>query len=182
MNAAEQVATYPIAAVPTGRRLAMVRPPAPTGAAGPRALMAAGVLLVASAALGLVGMTSFPNADPAGARPPAPAGVSSAVEIGGPADVSVQSATYEPGQRSDWHVHTGMHAVMVLSGTLTIYDGNCRATRYGPGDSYVGGQDLHLAVNEDAVPAQLAVTYLFPKGVSHTQFHAVSPAPACTPG
>ena len=95
----------------------------------------------------------------------------------GPADVAVQMATYEPDQSSGWHAHTGMHAVMVLSGTLTFYDGECRRQTYGPGASYVGGQDVHLAKNETAAAVQMAVTYMFPPGVDHTRFSVPTPAP-----
>ena len=97
--------------------------------------------------------------------------------VGGPADVTVQMATYEPDHSSGWHAHTGMHAVMVLSGTVTFYDGDCQRRTYGPGDTYVGGQDVHLARNETAAPVELAVTYMFPAGVDHTRFHVPSPAP-----
>ena len=65
----------------------------------------------------------------------------------------------------------------MLSGTLTVVDGECRRQTYGPGDSYVGGQDIHLALNESSAALDMAVTYLFPAGVSHTGFHVPAPAP-----
>jgi quercetin dioxygenase-like cupin family protein len=87
-------------------------------------------------------------------------------------------AHYDPGQSSGWHTHTGLHAVVVLAGTLTIFDGECRPHIYGPGDSYVGGGDPHLAVNRSSSPLEMAVTYMFPAGLSHTAFHVPAPAPA----
>ena len=50
----------------------------------------------------------------------------------------------------------------VLSGVLTVYDGQCGSQTFEPGRPYVGGQDLHLVRNETAVPVEMAVTYLSP--------------------
>lgn len=127
--------------------------------------MAAGLVLV-GAALALVHLR------------PVPAPASSAMTLGGPADVTVQTATYEPGHSSGWHAHTGMHAVMVLSGAVTFYDSGCQGRTYGAGETYVGGQDVHLARNDTMEPVAMAVTYLFPTGQPHTTFHVASPAPA----
>ncbi|MDP1804984.1 MAG: cupin domain-containing protein, partial [Acidimicrobiales bacterium] len=109
-------------------------------------------------------------------RAQAPSGIA----LGGPADVTMQSATYAPGQTSGWHSHTGMHAVMVLSGTVTFYDSQCQARSYGRGEIYVGGQDVHVVRNETVEPAEVAVTYLFPAGRSHTSFQVdARPAAGC---
>jgi quercetin dioxygenase-like cupin family protein len=133
--------------------------------------MAAGLALVGAA---LLVVHSLSGGEAARAQGPY------AITLGGPADVTVQSATYEPGQTSGWHSHTGMHAVMVLSGTVTFYDSQCRARSYGPGEIYVGGQDVHVVRNETDEPAELAVTYLFPAGQSHTTFHVdARPAAGC---
>lgn len=158
---------------------ARTRPPHSAGKNRPFLLMVGGLVVIAVSSLALVREASrAPGQAPAGTRPPVAAVASSGVTLGGPADVTIQMATYEPGQSSGWHTHTGMHAVMVMSGTLTFYDGECHARTYGPGDTYVGGQDLHLARNETATPVEIAVTYMFPTGVNHTQFHVPSPAPA----
>jgi quercetin dioxygenase-like cupin family protein len=76
--------------------------------------------------------------------------------------VTVVRQVYEPGQASGWHAHSGIHAVAVLSGALTVFDGRCQAYHYGPGEPYVGGQELHQAVNLGPVPAELVVTYVRP--------------------
>jgi anti-sigma factor ChrR (cupin superfamily) len=75
-------------------------------------------------------------------------------------NVGVTSEDYLPGQSSGWHRHAGVHSVVVLSGTLTIYDQDCQRRDYGPGDSYIGGQQPHLARNEGAEPVALVVTYV----------------------
>ena len=144
-------------------------PPPTPNRMRPVLAMAAGLVLVV-AALAVVRLSPAPGG--------APAAASSAMTLGGPADVTVQTATYEPGQSSGWHAHTGMHAVMVLSGTVTFYDSGCQGRAYGPGETYVGGQDVHLARNDTMEPVGMAVTYLFPAGRAHTTFHVASPAPA----
>lgn len=153
----------------TPDRTAVEQPPVDSvrggrGWLGPVVAMVAGLGLIAVALIVV---------DQAPTKP-----ASSTMTIGGPADVAVQTATYAPGQTSGWHTHTGIHAVMVLSGTVTFYDGGCRGRAYGPGETYVGGQDVHTVTNETPEPANLAVTYLFPAGVSHTTFHVDTPAPA----
>jgi quercetin dioxygenase-like cupin family protein len=86
----------------------------------------------------------------------------------GPGDVAVVTQVYEPGQTSGWHTHAGLHAVAVLAGELTVYDGECRPQRVVAGEPYVGGRELHLARNETAERVDMVVTYL----------NAVGPAPA----
>src|SRR5262249_46631627 len=82
--------------------------------------------------------------------------------IGGPGDITVLRRSYGPGQSSGWHSHRGIHAVAVLSGAISVYDAQCTATVYGPGEPYIGGQQLHLVRNEGASAADLVVTYLNP--------------------
>lgn len=172
-----EVQETPMAAVvggsPYRRQLTSLRP----RHSRPLLLMVAG-LAVCSAATALAvtartGATSGRAA--AGSR--RAAAVTAGVDVGGPADIAAQIATYGPGQSSGWHSHTGLHAVVVLTGTLTIVDGDCTRHTYGPGESYIGGRDVHLAVNETAAPVQMTVTYMFPAGVSHTGFHVAATAP-----
>jgi quercetin dioxygenase-like cupin family protein len=145
----------------------------------PLLLMSAGVAVFSVAALVLVPrLTTVPGGDGTATRERGPAPASTGVTISGPSDVAAQTASYAPGQSSGWHSHTGLHAVVVLSGTLTIVDGECRRQTYGPGDSYVGGRDVHLALNETAAPLEMAVTYMFPAGVPHTGFHVPAAEPA----
>ena len=85
--------------------------------------------------------------------------------VAGPAaplpNVGTASETYEPGHTSGWHVHPGVHSVVVLSGTLTIYDERCVRTDYGPGETYLGGNAPHLARNEGTDDLDVAVTYIY---------------------
>jgi quercetin dioxygenase-like cupin family protein len=167
--------------------------PAPqrTGAARPRRrqlsrrsrwtpllLMAAGLSIMTVAATALIPDGASVSGE-AGAAPSPPVATpaSAGVAIGGPSDVAAQLATYAPGQSSEWHTHTGLHAVVVLTGTLTVVDGDCARRTFGPGESYVGGREIHLAINETASPLEMAVTYMFPAGVSHTTFHQPAAAP-----
>lgn len=138
----------------------------------PLLLMVAGVAVIAVAAMVLISSVASVSGD---TGEPAPA--FGGVALGGPGDVMAQMSSYAPGQSSGWHSHTGLHAVVVLSGTLTIVDGECRRQTYGPGDSYVGGRDVHVALNESHAVLDMTVTYLFPAGVSHTGFHIPVAAP-----
>ena len=144
----------------------------------PFVLITAGLVLAAVAFLALVVPESAaPGESGTDNRPTVPAPAAPGIFVGGPQDVTVQMAAYEPGQSSGWHTHTGMHAVIVLSGTLTFYDSECKRRTYGAGDTYVGGREVHLATNETAARVEMSVTYVFPAGVSHTEFHVPSPAP-----
>ena len=112
-------------------------------------LLAAGVSRLAP------GHADVPKADPG-------------IVLRGSGDVAVVTQVYEPGQASGWHTHAGLHAVAVLTGELTVYDGECRPQRVVAGEPYVGGRELHLARNETAERVEMVVTYL----------NAVGPAPA----
>jgi quercetin dioxygenase-like cupin family protein len=143
----------------------------------PLLAMAAGLLITAMALLNLVAQSGSPSGAPGpgtGPSVPGPAGMA----IGGPSDVQAQLATYAPGQSSGWHAHSGLHAVVVLSGTLTIVESGCEHRTFRPGESYVGGREVHLAMNQTAYPLEMAITYMFAAGVSHNEFHLPAPAPA----
>lgn len=75
--------------------------------------------------------------------------------------VGTATSSYEPGHTSGWHVHPGVHSVVVLSGTLTIYDDNCVRTDYGPGQSYLGGAMPHVARNETLEVLDVAITFVY---------------------
>lgn len=108
----------------------------------------------------------------------APVVAASGFTIGGPNDVSVVNQVYAVGESSGWHRHTGIHAVAVLSGTLTVYDGGCQPQLVVPGRPYVGGQELHLARNERTTPVEMVVTYMSAAGAtSSTVRAAADPCP-----
>lgn len=48
-------------------------------------------------------------------------------------DVVVQKIVFDPGGSSGWHHHPGVVIVAVESGSVTVFDSHCNATRYGPG-------------------------------------------------
>ena len=83
-----------------------------------------------------------------------------AAEPPGPPAVSVQRRTYEPGQSSGWHVHGGIHTVIVSSGVLTVYDAGCRARTFGVDEPYIGGTQDHLVRNETDAPVEMTVVYV----------------------
>ena len=102
----------------------------------------------------------------------------SAITLGGPNDVTVVNQVSAAGESSGWHHHTGIHAVAVLSGTLTVYGQRCHAQLVVPGRPYVGGQEMHLARNETSSPVEMVVTYLTSAGsASSTVRAAASPCP-----
>ena len=117
-------------------------------------LLAAGVSRLAP------GHADVPTADPG-------------IVLRGPGDVAVVTQAYEPGQTSGWHTHAGLHAVAVLTGELTVYDGECRPQRIVAGEPYVGGRDLHLVRNEMAERVEMVVTYL--NAVGPASPHAGAP-------
>lgn len=82
------------------------------------------------------------------------------------AAVSVQRTVYAPGQSSGWHAHTGIHTVVIHSGTLTVYDGSCSPRTFGADDPYTGGMDLHLARNESDIPVEMTVVSVRASGAA----------------
>jgi quercetin dioxygenase-like cupin family protein len=135
-------------------------------------LMATG-LVFALAAAGLVA-TQWRSP----AVPERPAAWAAGVVIAGPESVAVHLSGYDPHESSTWHRHTGLHAVAILSGTLTVYGPDCQAVRYGPGQSFVGGQDLHMARNETDEPVQFTETILYPAGMPLETFVVPAGPPA----
>lgn len=145
-----------------------------TGRAGPAVLALVGLAVVAVAASAL-SLELHRRAD----RPAVLASSSTAQGVA--PDVGTTDVTYEPGHSSGWHVHPGVHSVVVLSGTLTVYDEECGRREFGPGETYLGGDRPHLARNEAPDVLRFAVTYVFDHG-SPIAPGKVVPAPApCDP-
>lgn len=125
------------------------------------ALVIAGLLTVLLAAVGLA-QTDGHRVDDArlGASSSAAPVVAATASEEMAESITVQTAEYEPGQTSGWHQHQGVHVVAVMSGTLTIHDVGSGVHTYGPGDTYVGGRDVHLARNEGDVPVRMVVIFV----------------------
>lgn len=180
-------ALAPVLVRPVDRRATLVLAPTYASENRPRrwraaAMAAGGLVLVAATGVGLT------EVGDRGASAPAPQAAVTNVHLGplaitlsGPGDVSTVTQVYEPGQTSGWHAHTGIHAVAVLSGTLTVYDEQCRAQAFGPGQPYIGGQELHLVRNEGPAPVEMVVTYLNPAGPNTSTRHMPAPA-SCASG
>ena len=136
-------------------------------------LMAVGVVI----ALGAAGLAATQLKPASAPREIAPAPAAGMV-IAGPESVAVHLSGYDPRESSSWHTHTGLHAVAILSGTLTVYGPDCKAVRYGAGQSFVGGQNLHMARNETDAPVQLTETILYPAGLPLEGFVVPAGPPA----
>ena len=94
---------------------------------------------------------------------------------------AVEKVTNQPDQSSGWHQHHGTHVVTVLSGAITIVDGECNTRTYGPGESYVGGEGPHLARNSHPDQAHMVVTYVLDPGWSAANGTVAVPPPVgCT--
>jgi quercetin dioxygenase-like cupin family protein len=142
-------------------------------------------LLIIAALLGALGTTAAALA--AGA-PPITEKILGAATVSQPysihvkkaADVVVAKATVPAGASFGWHSHRAAVAVVVKSGTLTLYDSAdraCKPQRYSAGQGFVERRNhVHLARNEGAKPVVVIVTYLGLK-------HGVNPdVPARSPG
>ena len=95
-----------------------------------------------------------------------------------PADVQMQTITFQPHGTSGWHTHPGFGIVIVESGHVTHHDANCQAVVYGPHESFVeSGTDPHMVSNDsDTATATVYATFVAPAG---SQFRLEATPPAC---
>jgi quercetin dioxygenase-like cupin family protein len=97
-------------------------------------------------------------------------------------DVAVQRFVFQPGGQSGWHTHPGPVFIQVVSGTLTMYQGedpDCRPIPRSVGQVYLdAGESVHLARNETDHPAEAIVTYFAPPGAP---LRADAPDPGTCP-
>jgi quercetin dioxygenase-like cupin family protein len=169
------------------RRWAVVGNDATYLSTGPSTPRGAGVL----ALLGLVFIAVAVWAVGAGApgavpAQRAPVSMASAIDVPifethEPVPPQASTSSYAPGQSSGWHRHPGLHLVSVVSGTLTVYDRDCTAATYAPGQSYLGGDEPHLARNDTEATLDMAVTYLPRAGHSLDGFRVEEAPPALCP-
>ena len=76
----------------------------------------------------------------------------------------LESYRVAPGGSFGWHVHGAPVAVVVASGTLTVFDpavGNCEPFKVSKGMSFVEpANHIHLARNDGKTPALVYALYL----------------------
>ena len=145
--------------------LASTDVPKPERRRWPAFAMASGLLLVLTAGGLLAEGGSRIAVEPDAALAPFPT-------------VGTATSSYGPGHTSGWHVHPGVHSVVVISGTLTIYDDNCVRTDYGPGQSYLGGATPHVARNETLEVLDVAITFVY-RAPAENPGRAVPAPPGC---
>ena len=79
----------------------------------------------------------------------------------------VQSNVWEPGGTSGWHSHPGHSLILVMTGTVTAYEGDdptCTPHVYSQGMGFVdpGGDHVHVLRNEGSVEARTITVQLIP--------------------
>jgi len=97
----------------------------------------------------------------------------------GPSQILVQDVAYSPGGHTGWHSHPGVLTVVLISGTLDWYDGDCKKVSYKAGDAWTEGSQLHYVQSTGTVNSHWMVTYVIPKG-SATRIDEA--APSCAAG
>jgi quercetin dioxygenase-like cupin family protein len=90
-------------------------------------------------------------------------------KVKGDSNVLMTQYTFAPGGHTGWHTHPGPSLVTVVSGELTVYEGDdptCTPTIYEAGDTFtdVGCGDVHLARNAGTVDTVLMVVHILPAG------------------
>jgi quercetin dioxygenase-like cupin family protein len=86
-----------------------------------------------------------------------------------PGAMVVDQIKIAPGGNFGWHTHGSAVAVVVVKGTLTVFDPkvtNCAPFKVGKGAGFIEpANHIHLARNDGTTPVVLYATYLgIPKG------------------
>lgn len=92
----------------------------------------------------------------------------------------LDTITIKPGGNFGWHTHGAAVAVVITSGTLTVFDpsiAKCKPFTVSKGQAFVEpANHLHLARNDTSKPVTLYAMYLgLPKGV-HQDIPGTQPA------
>lgn len=119
---------------------------------GAVAAAAAGTLVVAAYAA-LPSRTADPSSVPlgtlAGATPIYVQSVDAftrAIRQDQGTNVVLQHLHFAPGQSTLWHTHPGPNIVVLVSGSLSLTDDQCKVTTYTDGQGFATGLKEHLAV------------------------------------
>ena len=96
-------------------------------------------------------------------------------------NVRVQQVVFAAGGSSGWHHHPGIVMVVVASGSVSVWNGHCKATMYGPGlphgAAFIESGDEPGQVTS-AAGAIVYTTYVVPK-VNPAVFRIEDVAPRC---
>ena len=103
-----------------------------------------------------------------------------------PSEVVMPQIAIHPGASSGWHAHPGPGFVVVISGTLTLYQvisNDCVKSTYGPGQGFVESPGVvHIARNEGARGDVTAVATFLDIAPGTAAYKSIVPAPAACPG
>jgi quercetin dioxygenase-like cupin family protein len=127
--------------------------------------------LIAAAAALVVAASSFAAAPPIVAKALALGTTATPTTLKvKPGAMILDSITVNPGGNFGWHTHGSPVAVVVTSGTLTVFDpfvNGCAPFKVSKGQSFFEpANHLHLARNDGTTPATLYALFLgVPKGV-----------------
>ena len=93
------------------------------------------------------------------------------IAVQGASDLYVVQNTFAPLGNTGWHTHPGISLVMVISGTIAVYDGDdptCTPQYYAAGSSFVdptSAGHVHLLRNESSTDSVVTVAVqLVPAG------------------
>ena len=113
-----------------------------------------------------------------------PASWKAQLKTHGQSDVYIVDNKFAPEGTSGWHSHPGPSLILVVSGTVTNYEGDdpsCTPHAYSAGDGFVdpGSGRVHLLRNETDTPAETIAVQLLPTGADRRI--DVDPAPGNCP-
>jgi quercetin dioxygenase-like cupin family protein len=99
----------------------------------------------------------------------------------GSVDVVTLTVTFDAPGSSGWHAHPGVVLVTVVSGSLVVYDDDCRGTVYAAGSAFVeSGHEAGLVRNESTTTlAVVNVTQIVPAGTPNTGLRIDKANPGC---
>ena len=123
------------------------------------------LILVAAAAALVTAATSIGADTPIVATPRAAGTIKTPIDVKvKPGTMVVDTITVAPGGNFGWHTHGSAVAVVVTSGTLTVFDpaiSHCAPFKVSKGQAFIEpANHLHLARNDGSKPATLYATYL----------------------
>jgi quercetin dioxygenase-like cupin family protein len=139
-------------------------------------------LLVLAAVAALVGATSSVAAAPPIVGTPLGVGtVKTPLTIQATTGhMIVEQIKVAPGGNFGWHTHGSAVAVVVISGTLTVYDptvANCAPFKVGRGQAFIEpANHVHLAKNDGTKMVMLYATYLGVPKTAKPNMPATQPA------